>query len=86
MDIVVGAILLLLGAVGASAATRSLEESGRVRWLPLALVPPGALIGAGAATLRGWNLWGTLVTGAVFVPLAGMGMVVVQRRRTRKRP
>lgn len=83
MDVVVGVGLVLLGAASASAVTRALEERNRLVWLPFALVPPGVLVGAGAATARSWNLWGTIAAGAVVLPLAGMVFVVVRRRRVR---
>ncbi|MDX1620507.1 MAG: hypothetical protein R3320_05930 [Nitriliruptorales bacterium] len=85
MEIAVGVALLLLGATAASSVTHSLERSGRTVWLPLALVPPGVLIGAGAAMVRSWSLWGTIAAGAVGVPLAGMAFAVVRRRRLGQR-
>ena len=85
MAIVVGLVLVLLGAASASAVTKNLERSGRLRWLPLALVPPGVLIGAGAATARDWDLWGTILAGAIVVPLAGMAFVVARHRRRSRR-
>ncbi len=80
-----GALLLLLGAVGATRAQRVLESTGRGRWVPLALVPYGVLIGGGAALIRGWALGWAMLVGALVVPVVGIvGRYVQVRRRARR--
>lgn len=82
--VVLGVVLLVVGAVGASLAHRT---PGRPT-LPrvLALVPFGVLIGAGAALVRGWDLLAAIVAGAVLVPLVGVGGdLLAARRRARTR-
>jgi hypothetical protein len=82
LPIVVGAALLLLGAVGATVTQRRFEDEGRtVRALPL-LVPFGVLVGAGAALVRGWDLVASMAVGAVLVPVVGAaGRLWEVRRR-----
>ena len=82
----IGAVLLLLGAVGATVSQRGLEERGRASLAPLSLVPFGILMGAGAAMMRGWDLWISIAVGAVVVPIVGVvgRLIEVRRRRRRK--
>lgn len=85
LTLILGLALLVLGAVGATVTQRSLEVAGRGRMLPVALVPFGVLIGAGAAAIRGWDLVGSVIAGAVVVPLvAVLGRLVEVRRRRRR--
>lgn len=81
----VGGALLLLGAVGATVTQRRLEAEGRARTAPLWLVPFGVLVGAGAALVRGWDLWAAIVVGAVVVPLVGVVGRLWEVRRARRR-
>jgi hypothetical protein len=83
--IVVGAALLLLGAVGATVSQRGLEARGRGALAPLGLVPFGILMGAGAAMIRGWDLWASIGVGAVVVPLVGAAGRLIELRRARRR-
>jgi hypothetical protein len=83
--VVIGAALVVLGAIGASLAQRG-DARPTLRRV-LGLVPFGVLIGAGAALVRGWDLTSSLVAGAVLVPLVGaVGDVLAARRRARTRP
>lgn len=82
--IVLGAVLLLLGAVGATVSQRGLEDRGRATLAPLGLVPFGILMGAGAAMIRGWDLWIAMGVGAIVVPVVGaVGRMLEVRRRRR---
>lgn len=81
----VGLALLALGAIGATLTQRMLTEQGRGRRIPLALVPFGVLIGAGAALIRGWDLLVTLVAGAAIVPAVAVGGRWLELRRRRGR-
>ncbi|MEX2324789.1 MAG: hypothetical protein WD576_03495 [Nitriliruptoraceae bacterium] len=81
----VGVMLLLLGAVGATVTQRRLEASRRGRWVPLALIPHGILVGGGAALLRGWNVTTAMAFGAVVVPLVAVIGRLWEVRRTRAR-
>jgi hypothetical protein len=84
--VVVGAALLVLGAVGATVTQRRLEGEGRATVAPLYLIPFGVLVGAGAALVRGWDLVSALVVGAVLVPLVGaLGRYLEVRRHRRAR-
>lgn len=88
MAMLVGVVLVVVGAVGATVTQRRLEEEGRGRRVPLMLVPFGVLIGAGAAIARGWELPGAMAAGAVLVPLVavvGRWWEVRRRRRARSR-
>lgn len=85
MEAVVGAVLVLLGAVSATLTARRLEEAGRATLVPIAVAPLGALIGAGAALLRGWDLLGSVAAGAVVVPLLGAVGRIWEVRRARRR-
>jgi hypothetical protein len=82
---VVGLVLVLLGAVGATVTQRRFEREGRTaRALPL-LVPFGVLIGAGAAIVRGWDLVASMVVGGVLVPVVGAASRLLEVRRGRGR-
>lgn len=84
VPVLVGVVLLVLGAVGATVTQRRLEQEGRATVAPLYLVPFGVLLGAGAALIRGWDLVASLVVGAVLVPLVGaLGRYVEVRRHRR---
>lgn len=84
VSIAIGAALLVLGAVGATVSQRGLEQRGRATLAPLSLVPFGILMGAGAAMIRGWDLWVSMAVGAVVVPLVGViGRIIEVRRRRR---
>jgi hypothetical protein len=84
VPVLVGAVLLVLGAIGATVTQRRLEHEGRATVAPLYLVPFGVLLGAGAALIRGWDLVAALVVGAVLVPLVGaLGRYVEVRRHRR---
>lgn len=85
MEAVVGAVLLVIGAVGATVTTQQLERSGRGRIAPLAVAPMGVLIGAGAALIRGWDLLGSMLVGAVLVPVVGAAVQLLELRRRRRR-
>jgi hypothetical protein len=83
--VLLGVVLLLLGAAGATA----LQQRHRGRPGPLsvlALAPFGVLVGAGAALVRGWDLALAAVLGAIVVPFVGLlGDVLAARRRARQR-
>jgi hypothetical protein len=84
LPIVVGVLLVALGAVGATVTQRRFEQEGRtLRALPL-LVPFGVLVGAGAAMARGWELVPSMVVGAVLVPLVGLAGRLLEVRRGRR--
>lgn len=83
-EIAIGAVLLLLGAVGATMSQRGLERRGRATLTPLGLVPFGVLMGAGGAMIRGWDLWVSMVVGAVFVPVVGIIGRLLEVRRKRQ--
>ncbi len=83
--VVAGVALLALGAVGATVTQRRLEADRRARWVPVALVPYGVLVGAGAALIRGWALPAAMAVGAVLVPLVGVAGRLVELRRRRRR-
>jgi hypothetical protein len=85
VPLVVGAALLLLGAVGATVTQRRLEAEGRARVVPLLLVPFGVLLGAGAAFVRGFDLVTAILVGAVVVPLVGLAGRLLEVRRHRRR-
>jgi hypothetical protein len=85
LPILVGVLLLVLGAVGATVTQRRFEREGRTLVaLPL-LVPFGVLIGAGAAIARGWDLNVSMAVGAVLVPLVGAAGRLLEVRRGRAR-
>lgn len=83
MHVVLGSVLLLLGAAGATAVTRALEERRQAVLAIPANIPMGLLIGAGAALVRGWDLVGSMLAGAVLVPVVGalLGLRRGPRRR-----
>lgn len=84
LELLVGVVLVAVGAAGATVTQRRLEQEGRAARVPLLLVPFGILIGAGAAIARGWDLTTAMVVGAVLVPLVGvLGRLVEVRRRRR---
>lgn len=85
ISLVVGAVLLLLGASGAGLLHR--RQHGRPGpGSVLALAPFGVLIGAGAALVRGWDLGLSAVAGAMAVILVALGGdVLAARRRARDR-
>lgn len=85
VEIAVGAVLLLLGAVGATVSQRGMERRGRATLAPLGLVPFGILMGAGAAMIRGWDLWVSMAVGAVVVPVVGVIGRLFEVRRQRRR-
>ena len=87
MEVVVGIVLLVVGAVGASAIARSLADRMRGPRLALAVAPAGVLIGAGAALVRGWDLLASAAVGALLVAaLAFTTGLRVQRRPRGDRP
>jgi ABC-type cobalamin transport system permease subunit len=83
--LLVGVVLVVIGAVGATLTQRHLEDAGRATIAPLALVPFGVLIGAGAAFARGWDLPLSMLVGALFVPLVGVVGRLIEVRRHRRR-
>jgi hypothetical protein len=85
LPIVVGVLLVALGATGATVTQRRFEQEGRtLRALPL-LVPFGVLVGAGAAIVRGWDLVASMVVGALLVPVVGALGRFLEVRRGRRR-
>jgi hypothetical protein len=66
-EVVVGIVLVVLGAAGASAIARTLSSRLHGLRLALAVAPAGVLVGAGAALVRGWDLLGSAAVGAVVV-------------------
>lgn len=84
MDLAVGLVLVLLGAFGASATARTLDERGRGRAVPVAVAPMGVLVGAGAALVRGWDPVGSMVSGAVLLPLVAAVVRLLEARRRRR--
>jgi hypothetical protein len=85
VEIVVGVALALLGAAAATVTVRQLEDRGQGRVAPLALVPFGILIGAGAAIARGWDLVPTAIAGAVLLPVVTVVARLVAARRSARR-
>lgn len=84
MDVVVGLVLLLLGATAATAITRTLEPRGRGPLLAAAVAPAGVLVGTGAALVRGWSLVPSAVVGMVLVGALALATGLrVDRRRGR---
>ena len=84
-SLVLGLLLVLLGATGATLTQRRFEQEGRARRTPLWLIPFGVLVGAGAAMVRGWDLLGSMLAGAVLVPLVSVISLVIETRRRRRR-
>ena len=84
LPIVVGVVLVALGATGATITQRRLEDADRATVAPLFLIPFGVLIGAGASFARGWSLGSAMLVGAVVVPAIGaLGRWWEVRRRRR---
>lgn len=81
LPLLIGVVLLVLGAVGATVTQRELEATRRGRWVPLALVPFGVLVGAGGALARGWSLVGAMAVGAVTIPLVAVVVRLIEVRR-----
>lgn len=87
MQVVVGVVLVVLGAAGASAIARTLAHRVHGVRLALAVAPAGVLIGTGAALARGWDPIASAVVGAVLVGvLAFTTGLRVDRRPRRPRP
>lgn len=85
VPVVLGVLLVALGAVGATVTARRAEEAGRLTTMPLQLVPFGVLVGAGAAMVRGWDLGVSILAGAVLVPVVGVVGRWLEVRRYRRR-
>jgi hypothetical protein len=83
--VVLGLGLVALGALGATVASRRVERSGRWTLLPLQLLPFVFLVGAGAAMVRGWDLWVAMAAGGVVIPLVGVAGRWLEVRRHRRR-
>ena len=81
MELAIGLVLLVVGAWGAAQATSRLPAMGQGRLVVPALVVGGALIGAGGALVRGWDLPGSTLAGAVVVPLLAIVVRLVETRR-----
>jgi hypothetical protein len=84
LALVVGVVLVLLGATGATVTQRHLDHTARSRQALLALVPFGVLVGAGAALVRGGDLTASLVVGAVLLPVVGALGRLLEVRRARR--
>ena len=82
--LVLGLLLVALGATGATLTQRRFEQEARVRRTPLWLIPFGVLVGAGAAMVRGWDLYGSMLAGAVLVPLVSVVSLVLEARKRRR--
>jgi len=83
LPLVVGVVLLLLGATGAGLVHR--RQQGRPGPVSvLGLAPFGVLIGAGAALVRGWDLGLSAVAGALAVVVVALGGDVLAARRRAK--
>lgn len=82
--VLLGVVLVAIGAVGASLTQRRLDEQGRSSRAPLYLAPFGVLIGAGAAVARGWDPLAAILAGAVLVPLVGVVGRLIEVRRGRQ--
>jgi hypothetical protein len=82
--VALGLGLVALGALGATVSARRVERSGRWTLLPLQLAPFGVLVGAGAAMVRGWEMWVAIAAGAVVIPLVGVGGRRLEVRRQRR--
>lgn len=76
-----GALLLLAGATGGAVLTPRLQARGQGWLVPVVAVPVGAAVGAGAALIRGWDLLGTTLAGALVVPLLTAVVRIVEVRR-----
>lgn len=73
----VGIGVLLVGATGAAVVVPRLRASGRSRFVPYVLAAAGAVVGAGAALVRDFDVLPTAAVGALLFPLFGL---VVRRR------
>lgn len=84
--VLIGLVLLVLGAVGATAVGRTFDVTDHPGRVPLRLVPFGVLIGGGAALVRDWDLLVGVVVGATLVPAVGTAARLweVRRRRWRR--
>lgn len=85
VELVVGILLVLVGAIGATTTQRRLDGAGRATVAPLAIAPFGALLGAGAALVRGVDPLAYLLVGAIAVPVVGAVGRLVEVRRHRRR-
>lgn len=85
MQVAVGVVLVVLGAAGASAIARMMSAHAPGPRLALAVAPTGILIGTGGALVRGWDVVGSAVVGAVLVAVLGLttGLRIQPRRRSR---
>jgi hypothetical protein len=83
VDIAVGVVLVVLGAVAATVTSRELDERGHGRAVAPALMPFGVLIGAGAALVRGWEPIPSAVAGLVLLPAVALASRVWLARRSR---
>lgn len=75
----VGIALVLAGATGAALAVPRLRARGEARFVPVVLALAGAVVGAGAALVRDFDLLPTIVVGALLFPLFGL---VIRRRES----
>lgn len=84
--VVIGLLLLALGAFGATITSRDFDTTHAPARVPLRLVPFGMLIGGGAALVRGWDLGIAILVGAVAVPVVAIvaRLIEVRRRRWRR--
>lgn len=83
--LLIGVVLVAIGAGAATVTQRRLEAEGRATKAPLWLLPFGVLIGAGAAIARGWSLPASMAVGALLIPVvgaAGRYLEVRGRRRS----
>lgn len=81
-----GLVLVVLGATGASLVGR--RSGPPTVLLSARLLVSGAVVGIGAALVRGWDPAGTAVLGAVLVLTVGLGGDVLRaagRARRRRR-
>ena len=85
MEVAVGLLLVVLGAVGAAMATRSIDDRGRPWVGALAIAPMGLLVGAGAALVRDWDLVPTAAIGLVALPAVHLASRVRWQRRGEER-
>ncbi|MBW3661573.1 MAG: hypothetical protein KY469_00615 [Actinobacteria bacterium] len=72
-----GVVLLLIGATLAAVVVPRLRGGPRARLIPFVLLDAGALVGAGAALVRDYDLLRTTIIGALLFPVLGL----VMRRR-----
>ncbi len=83
--VAVGIVLVLLGATGATVATRGFDGGGPPWRVLTVLIPFGVLIGGGASLVRGWDLGVGVLVGAIAVPIVGALARMVEVRRYRAR-